>query len=518
MRRRHFPSRAEHRLAWPAWSACIIFCILLAAFVACAYAVSGIAPVRSSVPTMSSTQQTCQFPGNGINIFPGRLQAEDVVHHDNSSKILNWPEILSGIPTTTPTTVPTALSDVPSQAEIAARADAAYTEGYARLATMQRSYQTWTIPSRPDLIAFATDAKTPGGLTGDGVTDDTAALQALLDRLPGGSTIYFPPGDYRIDGPIAITKPFTLFGEADTVFDCRRATRDVFTVNTLGSPTSMMTGMVITGIVFEGPGIETDPTIIDAYFMQDLNISYIKMHNVGSTAISLSTCTDSTIESCVFDNVFKAGSGYGVCIMDRSDRITIRDSFFVTKGRHGIATGTRNANLAPENYVREVIVDNNYFEHTTNDAVNAHAPTVGPYRIDGNVFYKCNQGVALLHGQGKIVNNVIIDAVSGVVLFREPFNSNTPPELGIDQVNQNIMIDIDWAGVEADRSTINIRDNTIRGTGGEPGITIDDSTHQSSIIEGNVIERVNGGIKIGSLSGVSMVNNWVNAGNGYQVY
>ena len=36
------------------------------------------------------------------------------------------------------------------------------------------------------------------GAKGDGVTDDTAAIQSVLNRLQDGVTIYFPPGTYRI--------------------------------------------------------------------------------------------------------------------------------------------------------------------------------------------------------------------------------------------------------------------------------------------------------------------------------
>ncbi|HZK80968.1 MAG TPA: glycosyl hydrolase family 28-related protein [Humisphaera sp.] len=36
------------------------------------------------------------------------------------------------------------------------------------------------------------------GAKGDGIADDTAAIQASLDRLAEGVTIYFPPGTYRI--------------------------------------------------------------------------------------------------------------------------------------------------------------------------------------------------------------------------------------------------------------------------------------------------------------------------------
>ena len=35
------------------------------------------------------------------------------------------------------------------------------------------------------------------GVEGDGVTDDSGALQDLIDNAQG--TLYFPPGRYRID-------------------------------------------------------------------------------------------------------------------------------------------------------------------------------------------------------------------------------------------------------------------------------------------------------------------------------
>jgi len=45
------------------------------------------------------------------------------------------------------------------------------------------------------------------GAVGDGAADDTAAIQKALDGVQNGSTIYFPPGTYRVTSTLRITGP-----------------------------------------------------------------------------------------------------------------------------------------------------------------------------------------------------------------------------------------------------------------------------------------------------------------------
>src|SRR5881296_1480898 len=40
------------------------------------------------------------------------------------------------------------------------------------------------------------------GAVGDGLVDDTDAVQAAIDAAPVGSVIYFPTGTYRLVGPL----------------------------------------------------------------------------------------------------------------------------------------------------------------------------------------------------------------------------------------------------------------------------------------------------------------------------
>ena len=50
------------------------------------------------------------------------------------------------------------------------------------------------------------------GAVGDGVSDDTAAIQAAINSLAGGGTVLFSPGQYKITAQLSIVKSVVLRG------------------------------------------------------------------------------------------------------------------------------------------------------------------------------------------------------------------------------------------------------------------------------------------------------------------
>jgi len=427
------------------------------------------------------------------------------------------PTVVTTVPTAVPTAVPTTLSPAPSTAELQARMDAAYASGNARLASMQAAYRAWSVPTRSDLIAVATNART-SGLKSDGSTDNTAAFRTLLNTLPAGATLYFPAGTYRINGPISITKPITIVGEPGTIFNCQGATGHVFTINQAGSASSKMGGVTFTGLVIEGPGIETNPAMINAYYLSNFKVTSVKFHNVGYAAIRLNSCTDATIQSCVFDNVFKTGYGYGVAIVDANDRITVRDSFFVTKGRHSVTMGYSSSAVPASNYPRSVTIENNYFENTLEEAINAHNPNIGPDIIRNNVMYACGKGVQLGNGIADVSGNAIINCKAGVYLWNYDV-ARTQIGAKTDRVVGNTMINTLYEAVIMANTNVQILDNVAKGSNGGGAIIFNGNPPTSSTVRGNVVESYTRGLQLStSMPGIASTNNYLKASGTFRAF
>jgi hypothetical protein len=52
------------------------------------------------------------------------------------------------------------------------------------------------------------------GAVGDGIVDDTSAIQTAIDNISAGSVLYFPNGTYKTSSALTIEKSLTLLGDA----------------------------------------------------------------------------------------------------------------------------------------------------------------------------------------------------------------------------------------------------------------------------------------------------------------
>lgn len=64
----------------------------------------------------------------------------------------------------------------------------------------------------PKMLDWLAVTSAPYGATGDGVTDDTSAIQAAINAAGNGGVVYFPRGVYRTSAPLDLPRGVTLTG------------------------------------------------------------------------------------------------------------------------------------------------------------------------------------------------------------------------------------------------------------------------------------------------------------------
>lgn len=113
------------------------------------------------------------------------------------------------------------------------------------------------------------------GAVGDGVTDDTAAIQAAVTAAPSNSMVYFPPGTYAVGAAgIAVTSKtgVTLFGDGATV----KITAISTLTTSLGAATICLSSCTRSGV----RGLQ------------------INGNSIASSAIGFVGCTDCFVDAC----------------------------------------------------------------------------------------------------------------------------------------------------------------------------------------------------------------------------
>jgi hypothetical protein len=91
------------------------------------------------------------------------------------------------------------------------------------------------------------------GAIGDGVADDTTAIQRCIDAAPDGGEIRFPVGRYRVSKTLRLGKTLALIGEGAAY---------AMNLGDFGSPaygTGYTWGAVIESTVADGPAIDHSP-------------------------------------------------------------------------------------------------------------------------------------------------------------------------------------------------------------------------------------------------------------------
>jgi parallel beta-helix repeat protein len=186
------------------------------------------------------------------------------------------------------------------------------------------------------------------GAVGDGVTDDTAAIQGAIDAINtvGGGAVYFPTGEYKITSTITIYSNMKLYGngKASLLKWGDTTAGDIFSRNS-----STIENVTITGLGFDG------------------SINYPATSNVGvntfteyNSAISFTgtTVTNLIVQNCYFNQL----SNSSIDINGISSSNIVIDANIFNKGAYrfkviSVRTPTNPATRAE--YPNSIVVSNN---------------------------------------------------------------------------------------------------------------------------------------------------------------
>ncbi len=218
----------------------------------------------------------------------------------------------------------------------------------------------WT--ERSDWINVKTDVS-PAAV-GDGIADDTAAIQAALNSPGNGQTIYFPPGTYKITNTCTLTNihtpegsdihyGITLIGHGrDTVLRWGGASGTNNSMLTIiGKPYARYVGLTLDGQGVVANGITHENTGTNAKFETNVRYQHMAFYNFtgqGMQATATTATAEISFENCLFDHC-----GTGVrCPVSNDYNWTIAGCDFIGCGT-GINVVSGNA------YVRDCYFNGN---------------------------------------------------------------------------------------------------------------------------------------------------------------
>lgn len=144
------------------------------------------------------------------------------------------------------------------------------------------------------------------GATGDGSTDDTAAIQAATAAVQGSRVaLFFPPGTYKVTSTISITGALSIFGLSryGTSITWTSTTLNVFSIASDAQVT-------IVGITFNGPLNSSAGAIISLAGSSTQNLFSEIRHCQfvgGWNSIVTTAAADWSIEDCYFASFKRIG-------------------------------------------------------------------------------------------------------------------------------------------------------------------------------------------------------------------
>jgi hypothetical protein len=330
------------------------------------------------------------------------------------------------------------------------------------------------------------------GATGNGVTDDTQAIQNAINLLGslGGGTLVIPPGTYSVNS-IQLVSNLRIVGSPNSILQQQQAaTQGIFTYNMNNTASSPIQNVMIDGLTFIG----NTSSNAQPYYYQ--------------SAVYLNYCQNIAVKNCTIKNFVDAGVRFTY-----ATNIWVDKNYFYNIGANygggnlsqntiDISNNTNNytsqSSTFGQYWVRDNILDSG---SSGGIVIQAYSGNPNKVVISGNIVknYANWSGIELEAGyatRGIISNNQVYECVNGIaVVF-----SGTPLPSG-EQLSDIVIsgnyveaLNTSYAyGISSQANRTTISGNAVRVTG--PGVYLQGFSTSNPIlsvaISGNVITNVN---------------------------
>lgn len=341
---------------------------------------------------------------------------------------------------------------------------------------------------------FWVDVKTYGAV-GDGVTDDTAAIESAINSLSStGGTVYFPSGTYRCASSLDISHSnITLQGNGWTsiIFHGNGVNNDVIRI------ASSKTNVTIRDLAVDGNkanqttfsvGIKTQGS------NDGLKIINVYVHDTFNSGILIEDSQNILIEKCYLKDIGKTGSDtnfYGVGIdFQQSKNWTVRNC--TIEGT--LSNGIHSKGTSPYNPINFVIEGNKISGVITDQKSCIHLEDAKDGVINGNNLFDTADatfGINAIYVKGQtstysncVISNNTASNISGVFIENQSGGNvitGNRCKSGTVTSSQNGI----WVGAEAHDTLI--VGNTIEQAE-EQGIYVNGTNHNVTIAN-NIIKN-----------------------------
>jgi len=346
------------------------------------------------------------------------------------------------------------------------------------------------------------------GATGNGTTDDTAAIQKAADS---GDHVYFPKGTYLLHGTVSVTTAGQKFFGPGTIAFSAAGTRSNATIEMFSVAAEEVS---FDGLTFDGKNATWSGAAPAHDWMlyfgtgssrsRVTNCVFKNMSRpVGHLAAAIGVIGQaSTIGVVVSGNQFKSMGG-GAIFFQSADCIA-SSNFIDTCGDIAIAINSAEA--------RGCIINGNTVLNMADQAAIAVEETAADWVISNNMIRNCQRAFQVLHvltagptvGGGQFVNNEVINTTTTVAAENHAVHITSQYYRNIT-IRGNRFIGLtakttssSFIYIEAATDGMTIEDNVMEANDAAVnGVTIADTgTHSRLTIRRNTIRAITGGTQL----------------------